>query len=299
VVDYLAKILTVHRRADDFLGPKHLIPVIKGQLRILDHLCDTAPPALRRALMSVASQYAQFLGWLYQDAGNLHAATWWYDRTIEWALEAGNGPMVATALSMKANQTIGGRQPSRVVTLAEAAQRPEWGSPPAVHALAVQEAAYGYALLGQAEQAERRLDEVAELAARSDERKDETPWAYFFGPDFSTMQRAVVLRDIGKADLAIPMFEAGLARLPADAKRERGQYLARLARAHQRTGDTDHALTLAEESAGIAEATGSVRTIGELQRLRQQLADAGQDQAIGLLDEVIRAATGNGDHRPA
>lgn len=302
VVTYLADVLAVHRRADDFLGPRHTIPVIKGQLRILDHLCAEAPASVRQILMTVACQYAQFIGWLYQDAGDAAAAAFWYDRTIEWALESGNGPMVATGLSMKANQNVGAQQPHRLISLADAAQRPEWGSPPAVHALAVQESAYGYALLGDVFQVERCLNVIEGLAERAGERRDETPWVYFFTHGFSTMQRAVVLRDIGRADAAIPMFVRGLATLPPDAKRERGQYLARLARAHTRNGDPAHALTLAEESAAIAAATGSLRTVGELRRLRTDLAEAGYEQAVNVLVEMITAAAsaganGNGDRR--
>lgn len=290
VVAYLSRVLAEHRRADDLIGPRRLIPLIREQIRAIEDLCAGSLPAVRAQLADIAAQYAQFLGWLYQDHGDADHALFWYDRTTEWALEADNGSMAATALSMKANQHVNLGQPERVVTLAQAAQSARWEASPGVRALAVQEEAYGLGLIGQRDASHRKLDEIAELVDAFKRQPDnEPPWIYFFNEDFSVMQRASVLRDIGRAEEAIPMFERGLAALPAESQRERGQYLARLAYAHFMSGDAGHSLTVAEEAASLAVATTSTRTEQQLATLRSKAVAKGDAVTLARLDELLRA----------
>jgi len=300
VVGYLARVLAEHRRADDLFGPRGMLPAINGQLNVIESFIDNAEPKVRQSVLSVACQYAQFLGWMYQDAAQHDKAAYWYAKTEEWALESGNLPMVATSLSLKADQAWAFNKPYATISLAQAAQRDEWRSPPGLRALTAQEEAGGHALLhaltrdpNAAEASLRKLDEIREwVAAMQEGHEPEMPWTYFFTPDFSRMQRASVLRTLGRAEEAIPLFEEGIAKLPSDDKRGRGQYLARISHAYFLAGDTQTALSKAEESGRIAHETGSGRTVEELQRLKQTIAAAGARHALRRIEELLRSITG-------
>jgi tetratricopeptide (TPR) repeat protein len=289
LITYLGEALAAHRRADDVLGPLQLIPVVKAQLAVIDQSCQAATSTQRPVLLRIGAEYAQFLGWLYQDGGAPAAAGYWCDRVAEWSMEAGYGDMIATALSMRASLALDADQPARALSLALAALRDQWQAAPAVQALAAQNVAYAQALLGRREEAWHTLDKVAVLAERAHAHPDRQPSAlYWYTPAYAEMQRAVVLTETGRPDQAIPAFQAGLAALPAGARRERGLYLTRLARACHDAGVTQQAIVLAEEAAGIAAATGSRRTSQELRRLAGRLRATGHGQAsrglLALLD---------------
>lgn len=285
LITYLAEALAAHRRADDVLGPLQLIPVVKAQLAVIDQSCKVATSTQRPVLLRIGAEYAGYLGWLYQDGGAPAAAGYWYDRVAEWGMEAGYGDMIATALSMRASLALDADQPARALSLALAALRDQWQAAPAVQALAAQEVAYAQARLGRREEAWQTLDKVAALAARAHAHPGQQPRALgWYTPAYAEMQRAVVLTETGRPDQAIPALKAGLAALPAGARRQRGLYLTRLARACHEAGVTQQATVLAEEAAGIAAATGSRRTSQELRRLAGRLRATGHEQAArGLL----------------
>ena len=120
----------------------------------------------------------------------------------------------------------------------------------------------------------------------------EAPWTYFFTPDYSRMQRASVLRVLGRAEEAIPLLEAGIGKLTQLQRRERGQYLARLGSAYFQAGDRGTALQHAEEAAAIARDTGSGRTGEELRRLRASAEETGAATEVRRLDELLSSMNG-------
>ena len=296
VAGYLARVLAEHRRADDLFGPRGMLPAITGQLEVIERFIASARPKVRQQVLSVACQYAQLLGWLYQDAGQHAKAVAWYGRAEEWALESSSLPMVATALSMKADLALSLREPYRAASLAQAAQAARWRCPPGLRALCAQEEAgawaAAYTLAGDAQAADaarRKLDVVQQhVTAMREGREPEAPWTYWFTPEYSRMQRAMVLRNLGDVEAAIPLFEEGLAALGSERRRERGQYLARLGFAYFLAGEREGALVRAEEAASIAGEVGSLRTAEELQRFRAVAAERRAQAALRRLDELIR-----------
>src|SRR6266498_2001251 len=167
VVAYLVRVLAEHRRADDLFGPKGVMPAITGQLEVIQSFAKGARPAMRQAVLYVACEYAQLLGWMHQDAARHQLAERWFGHAEAWALESGNLPMVATALSMKADLAWTAREPWHAVSLARSAQEDRWRLPPGLRALGAQEEAGAWALgwtltgdrlaLGESR---RKLDEV-------------------------------------------------------------------------------------------------------------------------------------------
>lgn len=127
-----------------------------------------------------------------QDQGQSAAALAWYDRSHEWALEAGDPNMAATTLSMKAHMAWSGGRGARCVRLAEAARWSAPGTSLGVQGMAAQMAARGHALGGDADNAQRLLDEAQTLINQAAEHpEDEPPWMYFYGEIRFTLQRGM------------------------------------------------------------------------------------------------------------
>ncbi|MBC9727668.1 helix-turn-helix transcriptional regulator, partial [Streptomyces sp. TRM68367] len=117
-LDWLDRLLAEHRRAEDHIGSRPLVDVMRQQLRTAVDLYAGAPGPLADRVVRLAAEHAQFLAWMAQDQAQTAAALAWYDRSHEWALEAGDANMAATTLSMKAHMAWSGGRGSRCVRLA-------------------------------------------------------------------------------------------------------------------------------------------------------------------------------------
>jgi tetratricopeptide (TPR) repeat protein len=177
--------------------------------------------------------------------------------------------MIASVLSMRANAAWSTRDVRRCIALSEAACRITDTSP-GVRALSVQQLARGYALAGDRVRCERALDEAFRLSALAGEEPDrEPPWIYYQTPLRLEIQRGMCYRDLGAHRKAIDVLVQAIAQLPLTYRRDRGQYLARVAVAFAQAGDLKQAAAAAEEARQLAAATGSARTVTELSRLPQ------------------------------
>ncbi|MFE1929693.1 hypothetical protein ACFW95_04840 [Streptomyces sp. NPDC059474] len=125
-LDWLDRLLAEHRRAEDRIGSRPLVDVMRQQLHTVVNLYAGARGRLTDRVVRLASEHAQFLAWMAQDQAQTASALAWYDRSHEWALEAGDANMAATTLSMKAHMAWSGGRGTRCVRLAEAAR---WSAP--------------------------------------------------------------------------------------------------------------------------------------------------------------------------
>lgn len=261
--DHLATILASQRAMEDTAGAALVIPATRQQLGTVERLRRDASGDIRKGLLSLESQYAQFLGWCYQDLGDEVASEHWYGHALLAAHEAEDDNMVASVLSMRSNAAWDTGDPRQAAALGEAATRP--AATPGVLALSHQQAARAYGRLGERTEAERSLDTAAKLAqaaARSPER--EPAWIYFFDENRFAIQRALVLRELGDYKAAADLFRQAIKQLPESFQRDRAVYLARLAQALALDGQLDEAVVVAAESKELADRTGSSRAIGEL-----------------------------------
>ncbi|GAB2780871.1 hypothetical protein GCM10027091_13570 [Streptomyces daliensis] len=161
-LEWLDRLLAEHRRAEDLIGSRPLVDVMRQQLRTVVDMYAGARGPLAERVVRLASEHAQFLGWMAEDQGDEPAALLWYDRSHEWALEAGDANMAATTLNMKAHMAWGDGRASRCVRLAEAARWSAPGTSLGVQGMAAQMAGRGHARNGEADDAVRLLDEAQE-----------------------------------------------------------------------------------------------------------------------------------------
>jgi transcriptional regulator with XRE-family HTH domain len=103
-VGRLGTILTEYAKIDNLLGPAHLLELTSLHLDFISELLTVAAGEGRGELLTVGARYAEFAGWLHQDAGDAQAAAYWSDRAMGWAQAAGNDLMVSYVLMRKSNQ---------------------------------------------------------------------------------------------------------------------------------------------------------------------------------------------------
>jgi tetratricopeptide (TPR) repeat protein/DNA-binding XRE family transcriptional regulator len=272
IVAYLQRVLEEHIVVDKRLGPRQLIGVVTAQIGFIEALRKSARGAVRNQLLIVGARYAEFAGWLYQDAGNAQAAAYWTDRAMEWAHEALDHVLVSYLLMRKSHQARDQQDTQAVIGLAQAAQQVDSPLPARVRALAVQEEAQGHALAGQEVICHRTLDEALELVACS--HRDGLPapgQGRYCTEVYIQLQRANAWLKLGHPQRAIHLYQTQLAKLPAVQQRDRGVYQARHAIAHAAAGDPEQAAALGHTALAIAQQTDSTRIFVELHRLDDAL----------------------------
>ncbi|WP_435880347.1 helix-turn-helix domain-containing protein [Streptomyces nondiastaticus] len=264
-LDWLDRLLAEHRRAEDVIGSRPLVTIMRQQLRTVMDLHAGARGALADRVVLLASEHAQFLAWMAQDQADTATALAWYDRSHEWALEAGDADMAATTLNMKAHMAWSNGRATRCVRLAEASQ---WSAPDSslgVQAMAVQMAARGHALSGEADDTRRLLDEGQDLMTRAAERPEEQPpWMYFYDETWFRLQRGMAELHLRAWSRAIGHLTDGLAALPDDYRRDKTWYRACLTHALAGADEPEQSLTVALRTVPDAAAVGRPHAWGEL-----------------------------------
>jgi tetratricopeptide (TPR) repeat protein len=269
----LRSLLGDYARADNLLGPGHLLSLMSLHLDFIAELTAAASGDLRSELFKVRAWYAEFAGWLYQDAGNQRAADYWSDRALEWATTADDHLLTSYVLMRKSNQASGVGDAARTLDLAEAALHKPDRLTPRARALALRQTAHGHALAGDAAKCARALEAAAEEAARREDHGDEERLLTgYCTPTYVEMEAADCWMTLGQPDKAIAIFEHGLAAWPPEYQRDRGVHLARLAVAHAANRDPEQACAVAREALTIAANTGSGRAITELRRAAGRLS---------------------------
>ncbi|MGH2602259.1 MAG: helix-turn-helix domain-containing protein [Dehalococcoidia bacterium] len=216
VPGHLAEILARQRRLEDAIGARPLLVPTAGQLSLVTGLVVDARGSLRRPVLDVAAQWAQFGGWLHTAAADYRGAALWFDRAADWALENDDPNMISTVLNLRGYIAWKRGQLGAMLGLSQAAQRDRRATR-GLLAVAAQQEARAHALLGDAEGADRKLDEAIEHAEAADPDA-EPPWVYFYGADYLRMQRGRAYRYLGRYAEAAELLAAGLGALPVEMR---------------------------------------------------------------------------------
>jgi transcriptional regulator with XRE-family HTH domain len=272
-VDTLAELLASQRRLEDSIGSAPLVTPVLAQLATVETLVRDAPDTdLKTRLVDVAGQWAQFAAWLSTTTGDHAAGRRLYLQAMEWATEAGNPHMVATALSMRGHLAwIMGR----ITPMIELSRAAQWQpASRGVRALATQQEARGLALVGDDRAVEAKMAEAEQLTVdAADHRGDEPPWMYFFDPDFLTAQRGLAQQYLQHHDRAVELLTDGLDRLAPEIRRADwiGWYVVQLAAAFAAAGERDEAVKALTEAREIADRANANRLRSEVDALARKL----------------------------
>ncbi|MFC4111078.1 helix-turn-helix domain-containing protein [Nonomuraea zeae] len=288
-VEWLEHCLAEHRRVEDTIGSRPLLPLIHAQLSTVADLARGARGPLADRAVAALAQYAQFLAWMCQDSRQHAAALAWYDRSHAWAVEAGDACLASTTLNMRAHQAWSLGDAQRCIRLAEASRWHDGRTTYGVQGMAAQMAGRGHAQLGEANQARTRLAEAEDLIRTAAEHpENEPPWMYFYDEGWFLMQRGMAELELGDGRRATDFIMRGLSTLPESYRRDRAWYGACLTRAHILQGDIEAATTVATDVAQDA-VTLNAYAVKELRRAAHEIAKASASGA-----KTITAALAHG-----
>ncbi|KDA44533.1 helix-turn-helix transcriptional regulator [Frankia sp. BMG5.23] len=265
VVGFFAQQFERCKTDDGEAGPLRVLPLVLGVLGAIQHHAHDVRPQVRRELLAVGADGAEFAGWLYRDLHDPGSAAYWYDRAMEWAQEAQDSPMQAYVLVKKSQMAYDGRELARMLNLAEAAGRACTTAPPAVRAEQLQQEALALATHGEPLVVIERKLEAAHRALN-------------MGGDAGThftaitlqLRAAAVYTEAGVPDRAAGIF-ADILATDTLSRRDTGLFSARRAAALALSGHPDEAAAVALDALQIARATNSGRTSAILADVAQSL----------------------------
>lgn len=291
VVDYFRQQLMACAADDGALGPKKTLPVVLAIVQaVAQHACDV-PPAVRRDLLVVGAQGAEFAGWLFRDARDPVQASYWRDRATEWAQEAGDTAMQGYVLLKKAQAAYDNRDALRMLTLAQAARDGPWDLPLRVRAEAAQQEARGHAMLGtNHDLVERKLAEAHQLLTDADcsAAVDDRPLGMHYNETLLTMQTAICYCEGGHPRRAVELYDSWLS-AQHFSRRDYGYFQALRSAALALAGEPDTAATAGMTALSVATETASQRTTQELRSVVEVLRPWASRPAVRELREAVLA----------
>ncbi|WP_234432641.1 helix-turn-helix domain-containing protein [Streptomyces sp. MUSC 125] len=291
VVEYLRRQIAACKQDDGNLGPKKTLPVMLGLLGAIEEHARDVRPAVRRELLAIGADGAEFAGWLYRDTSQPLQAGRWYDRAMEWAQEANDQAMQGYVLLKKSQMAYDERDAVRVLTLAEAAGQPHWQLPLKVRAEVAQQQARGFAMLGDPmDDVERALGQAHQLLTQHEGASDDP--APHLSPHYNranlTLQTASCYIEAGQPARAADLYGTVLEG-DALSRRDQGYFLARRACSLALAGQPDDAASVGLAAVELSDATNSLRTKRELTRCAATLQPWATRPGPRELREALRA----------
>jgi hypothetical protein len=288
VVDYFRRQLDDAKHDDGARGPRKTLPVVLGLLGAIDQHAREVKPGVRRELLSVGADGAEFAGWLYRDLHQPSTATFWYDRAMEWAQEADNPALQGYVLLKKSQMAYDERDAVRVLTLVQAASHERWRLPLRVQAEVTQQEALGAAMVGDPLTAVRdKLGTAQDLLARAGD--DARELGAYFTEHTLMLRNAISVTEAGKPGMAVELFNEAM-RAGTLSTRDGGFFNARRAAALALSGEPDEAARVGTASATVAREMKSARTARVLGETLQTLARWGSRPAVREFREALGVA---------
>jgi transcriptional regulator with XRE-family HTH domain len=287
VVDLLRRNLDRGKADDGKHGSAKALPGVLGTLGAISQHVREVKPDVRRQLLSLGADGAEFAGWLYRDLQDPVGAGYWYDRAMEWAQEANDTALQGYVLLRKSQMAYEEHDTHRVVTFAEAAHQGPWTLPAAVRAEVTQQYALSLAVAGEPLAAvERQMHAAREVLSRAASEEPGVPTPYFT-MDTLLLRQAACYTEIGKPAEAAKIFNRALTGGNL-SRRDTGFFRARCATALALSGEPDEAAEVGLQAAQTAMETNSGRTVRILTETVQALTPwAGRPGPRALRQAVL------------
>ncbi|TXJ70863.1 XRE family transcriptional regulator [Streptomyces lavendulae] len=274
------------RKLGQSTAPKILLPLLETQTRTVVGLAADTPSATRAPALLLASRFAEFTGWMAQEAGDSGAALGWTGEAAELARAGGDPYLGSYALVRRALVTLYGGDAASTVALARRAQSD--GLPPRIRGLAAQREAQGHALAGNERSCLRSLDRARELLDSDDARNGAEPViGTTHVSDPAAMTTGWCLHDLGRPKAAAEVLDRECRRLPPHALRTQARYGFRRSLAHAASGEVEYACTIAGEFLGLMPAVPSATVNSDVRRLARELSRFRSSRAVRELQPAL------------
>lgn len=274
-------------KTDNLLGPRFALEGVLNQISVVEALRSVLRDEPRIEVARLGAKYAESAAWLYEDTDNMTQARFWTSQAMEWAYEGNDERMLAWTIFRRAQQAAAIPDASQTIGLAQAARRNEEKlAMPTRAAIRVQEA-YGHALDGNDQAAQRLLDEAHSWAAGDAVGDAREGHGSYCTPGYIEIQRGHCWLATGQPKKAIPLYEDSLRILPTVYQRNRAATLTRLAVAYAAVNQPEQAATTAHAALPVARSAGSKRIVGEIKNVGAELLPYRALPAVAaLLDEL-------------
>jgi hypothetical protein len=263
------ELLIAYGRADNAIGPKPLLHVVRQHVAQLESLLIATSGPMRTEALRLCSRFAEQAGWLCQDAGDLGAAEQWTDRALDFAEEQGDAENRAYVLMRKSGIAADRRELARAVSLAIAACRAATGLSPRLQALSLRQRAICHALTGEPRESEQAAEGALSVVMSDADGGEQL--GYCTEP-YVTMECAVSAFHLGRFDVAVGRLSAAARSWPQGFTRDQGLCLARLAVAKVARGNVDRACSVGLDALAVTKVVDSARTRSVFGTLHRRLA---------------------------
>jgi transcriptional regulator with XRE-family HTH domain len=274
-------------KTDNLLGPRFALAGVLNQISVIEALRSILRDEQRIEVVRLGAKYAESAAWLYEDTDNMTQARSWTSQAMEWAYEGNDERMLAWTIFRRAQQAAAIPDAAQAIGLAQAARRNEEQlATPTRAAIRVQEA-YGHALDGNDQAAQRLLDEAHTWAAGDTVGDAHEGHGSYCTPGYIEIQRATCWLAAGQPKKAISLYEDSLCTLPTVYQRNRAAALTRLAVAYVADSQPEQAANTAHGALPVARSAGSKRIVGEIKNVGTELIPYRALPAVAaLLDEL-------------
>ncbi|TCJ96311.1 helix-turn-helix domain-containing protein [Nocardia alba] len=271
IVEFFADTLMRCKADDRAQGPAAALSLTLGLLGAIRQHGKDVRPNVRRSLLSLGADGAEFCGWLYRDMRRPTPAGYWYDRAVDMAQEAGNLPMQGYVLLRKSQMAYEERDGVRMLTLAQAAHQGPWQLPVKVRAEVIQQEARGLAMLGESlSVVERKLDDATAILTEDGSDENDSLTAGY-NEQTHLLRTASCYVEAGKPARAAELY-GGVLTAGHLSGRDEGYFRARHAGALALCGEPDQAADEGLLAMACAVETQSGRTKRELSRVVDSLS---------------------------
>jgi transcriptional regulator with XRE-family HTH domain len=231
-----------HRRLSQQLPPELVLRRLIIDFTTLMELEQAARPDAPR-LRLLAARYAEFIGWMCQEAGRLDLALAWTRRTADLATRAGDANLAAYTLVREAELALYGGDPATAAELAERVLDDPRAKARS-RGLAAHRRAQAHALRGDRAACLTSLDRARDLLhperVADEARTDQEP--VVGSSTVGGLDNAIAgwcHYDLGRPRRASEFLTDALDRTPAEAHRSRALFGARLALAYEASGELE------------------------------------------------------------
>ena len=253
---------------------------IQLQMPVIEKACEVSRGADRIEMLRFACQFAEFGGWIFQDAGDLTCAMQWTNRALDYALELGDERVIAYTLMRKAMIATEGGTPAQGLGIADAALRSKDSLTPRLRAVILRQRSYSNAVLGEVIATARDADEAV-TEAIAGENQDEEDRAPYCTPTYAAMEAGASWVLLGHPKTAIPILEKSRSEWADHTEvRDYALCVSRLALAYAAAGDVERACAAADEVVALAQGLGSRRVVSQLSLLYRGLERWRRDPAV-------------------
>ncbi|WP_076990851.1 hypothetical protein [Actinosynnema sp. ALI-1.44] len=260
-----------HRQFGQIMSPAVVLPALIAQTHTLRGIAGVARPPMRARFLRLASRYAEYVGWMTQEAGNDRAAMWWTDTAVDMAIAAGDVDLAAHSRVRHALIALYQEDATQTIGLAHRTQT-DTKAPARIRGMAALREAQGHALAGDERRCRATLDHAEQLLdAASADGTDGMALGTTAVSAIGPMVTGWCLYDLGRPAQAAETLDQEMARLPGTARRARARFGARQALAHAAAGEIDHACALSGDVLDIAELVDSATIRYDLRRLARTL----------------------------